>query len=288
MKILFGSNDFIGSNIMVQRFIQHAPHHDIRVAGYYRNHQYLNTIDWCLDALYQVRVGTENYFQKNHGISGPHINHNIADIVVNELVEWMPEMVISDCEPFTASIAKILEIPLFYCSSALQLVGIEHERKEIDLKLFSSLKSSILSLPKGDAYLVYSALCDVQPKPVLKNGFEWIRPYSKNVDDVIHTTEDIDLSLFSKALPENSFITTGETSFIADGIYAKKNIFVCPNPLEPEQILNAQLLDWYGCGTNIGRPKSLDFVKRVVERTKSKPVLSMQRCYQLDERIEHA
>jgi hypothetical protein len=289
MRILFGSGDFIGSNIMVSRFVQHSTYHDVRIAAYYRNHKYLKNIDWCLDALYPTKVGRENYFQKYHGIQGPYVNHTLADTVINDLVEWMPELVISDCEPFTACIAKILDIPLWYCSSALQLIGIEYERNAIHANTFDTLKRSLLSLPIGDVYLVYSPLCDVYGRPVLKDGFEWVRPYSVDLSesDNFLSTESVDFCTFAKALPEKSILCTGETSLVSDSIYARKGLFVCPNPLEEEQILNAQLLEFYGCGLNIGRPQSLDFLKRQVERPNPLPVLNMQKCKQLDERIDH-
>ena len=74
MKILFGAGNNLGSNIMVSRFIENTDH-DIRVAAYYRNHEPLKSINWCLDALYDTKVGDKNYFKHYYGVSGPHINH---------------------------------------------------------------------------------------------------------------------------------------------------------------------------------------------------------------------
>jgi hypothetical protein len=278
MKILFGAGNFIGSNIMLSRFLQHAQDHDVRIAAYYRNHRYLQSIDWCLDAL-NTR-GEKNYFKEKCGITGPPIDHYLADMIVNDLLEWSPDLIISDCEFFTAMLAKVLEVPLWYCSPMLQMIGIEHDRKELNTKILDTTKLYLESLPRGDAYLVYSPLCDISARPLLKRGFEWARPYSTAPKEF--TTEDVDLEVVQKAKP-NSLVTTGETSFVADCLYAGKPLLITPNPSEIEQVLNAQLMQWYGAAVNIGRSTSTDFIKRQVERCTQKPLLSVQKWSQLDE-----
>jgi hypothetical protein len=227
-------------------------------------------------------VGDKNYFKENHGQIGPHVNHEMADLIIDDLLEWQPELVISDCEYFTAMVAKALEIPLWYCSAVLQLVGIEHDRKEINTKIFDRTKMYLDSLPQGDVYLIYSPLCDISSRPFLKKGFEWVRPYSV----VGGETTSVELPTIQKALPEGSILTTGETSFVSDCLYTGRPIFISPNPREIEQVLNAQLMEWYGAARNLGRPQNIDFVKRQVERHTATPVLSVQDWKQLDERLE--
>lgn len=283
MRILYGSGNFIGSNIQAARFLHNAPGHEVRVAAYYRNHRYLKSFDWCLDALFNTKVGEQNYFESKHAVPGPHINHEIADMIVEDLLEWQPELVISDCENFTAAIAKVLEIPLWYCSPILQMIGIEHDRKEISTKIFDTLKGYLEGLPKGDAYLVYSPLCDISCRPFLKSGFEWVRPYSV-VPGEITTT---DLSTICKAIPERALLTTGETSFVSDCLYANKPTYISPDPGEVEQVLNAQLFEWYGVGRNIGRPQNIEFAKLKVEKTILPPSLNIQNWKQLDERLDN-
>jgi hypothetical protein len=281
MKILFGAGNFIGSNIMLLRFLQHAQEHDIRIAAYYRNHKYLQNIDWCLDALKVKRK--PNYFKYKHGIAGPPVDHFLADMIINDLLEWEPELVISDCEIFTAMIAKVLEIPLWYCSPMLQMIGIEHDRKALNTKIMDTTKVYLESLPQGDAYLVYSPLCDIAARPMLKCGYEWVRPYSIEPNEL--TSECFDISNLQRLIPENSLVTTGETSFVSDCLYTRKPFFVSPNPSEIEQVLNAQLLQWYGVAINIGRSINMNFIKRQVERSVSRPSLSIQKWNQLDERL---
>ena len=204
-------------------------------------------------------------------------------MIINDLLEWEPELVISDCEFFTAIVAKVLEIPLWYCSPMLQMIGIEHERKELNTKIMDTTKRYIESLPLANAYLVYSPLCDISARPLLKHGYEWVRPYSTS--PVEFTTENFDISNLQRLVPINSLVTTGETSFVSDCLYTGKPFFVSPNPSEIEQVLNAQLLQWYGVANNIGRSINMNFVKRQVERSVPHPSLSIQKWRQLDERL---
>lgn len=277
MKILFGANNNIGSNIMLSRFLKKTKNHDIRIAAYYRNNKYLKSIDWCLDAL-PTWSGNLNYFKNKYEVQGPSVDYLLADMIINDLLEWGPELVISDCEPFTAAISKILEIPLWYCSPMLQITGIEHEKKSLNIS------KKIKLLPKADSYFVYSPLCDISSRPILKPGYEWIKPYS-NMPDEFTTEEDFNINDVKRLIPENTLVTTGETSFVSDCLYSGKSIVISPNPLETEQVLNAQLLQWYGVGINIGRSMNMNFIKRQVENIQPPPLLSIQKWSYLDNKL---
>jgi len=280
MKILYGANNNAGSNTMLKRFIENSPQHSIRAMGYYKNSDCLRTIDWCLDALYQTSVGDKNYFMLNHGIKGPHINHEMADTVINDLVDWEPDLVISECEPFSAMIAKALEVPLWYCSPMLQLTGIEMSPKDINSRLFDKSKQKILGLPKGDRYLVYSPLCDIAGRPFLKEGYEYVRPYSKNPTE----TSLVDVSDIERCIPSSHLLCTGEISLLSDCLYSEKTFWITPSPKEEEQVLNAQLFETYGVAKNIGRPNSLLFIQKLVENP-IKAKLSLQSWKMLDEML---
>jgi hypothetical protein len=262
MKILIGSGNFTGSNLMVSRWLKNMPQHEFKVAAWYRNNRYLPVIDWCIDGLQNIKVGELNYFNQNFGIQGSYINHDLADTIIEDL----------------------LEIPLWYCSGMLQMIGIEHDRKEIQTKKFDRIKMYLETLPKGDAYLIYSPLCDISSRPLLKDGFDWIRPYSAMPREV--STENIDLSMIKRVIPDKALLSTGETSLVSDCIYSGRVTFITPRPNDPEQVLNAQLLEWYGCARNIGRPQSIEFVKLMVDGYSQIPSLSIQKWKQLDEKIE--
>lgn len=284
MKILIGAGNYTGSNLMVSRWVKHLQRHDIKIAAWYKNHKYLNVIDWCFDGMKNYKFGESNYFKKNFGIKGIYINSKLAEMIIDELFDWKPDLIISDCDKFTAAIAKIFEIPLWYCSSMLQFNGIDHCRNEMG-KNFDIIRSKLEKLPKGDKYLVYSSLCDISLRPFLKDGFEWVMPYFEQ--PIKHmSTEDIDLSIIQKLIPDNSLLCTGETSFVSDCIYDGKMIFINPNPKDFEQFLNAQLLEWYGCAKNIGRSQNVDFIKTIIRGYCQKPVLSIQGWKTLDERLD--
>jgi hypothetical protein len=285
MKILYGAGNFIGSNIQAARFIQNAFGHEVRIAAYYRNNRYLNSIDWCLDALYRIKIKEKNYFDSKFGIKGPRVNYEIADMIIDDILEWQPDLVISDCEYFTASISKILNITLWYCSSILQIIGIEHDRKELNTKKMNNIRKYLNTFPKGDAYLVYSPLCDISSRPFLKLNFEWVRPYTITPDNVV--TDGEDFSIIKKAIPKGSLLSTGETSFVSDCLYSGNMMFVSPEPNDLEQNMNAYLLEWYGCALNIGRSKNIKYIKRVVENFDKKPMLSIQNWKYLHERLSN-
>jgi len=280
VKILFGAGNFIGSNIMLSRFLEKTKEHDIRIISYYRNHKYLHHIDWCLDAIYNSRnKQNNNYFKLKYDMISPGVNHYLADLIINEITEWEPDLVISDCELFTALVAKILKIQLWYCSPILQFIGINYECK----KIYNNKIKNLSLLPKGDKYLVYSPLCDISSRPILKEGFEWVKPYYKLPEEF--TTENIKIQDLQRLIPKNSLVTSGETSFVADCLYTGNPLFISPNPLEPEQVINAKLMEWYCSAINIGRSMNMNFIKNQIEKMKSKPVLSIQKWRTLDQKI---
>jgi hypothetical protein len=276
MKILFSAGNYIGSNLMLSRFLHHTSH-EIRIATYYRNHQYLHHIDWSLDAL----LGSSRKYFDKHGFTGPKVNSYNVDLFIDDLLQWQPDLVINDCEIITALITKILDIPLWYCSPLLQLTGIIHNNG-FNLYEFSKTIFDINQLPKGDLYLVYSPLCDIASRPLLKTGYEWIKPYYQSPKEI--TTENINFEKM-QYLFKDVVINTGETSILSDHFYSGKSVLISPNPGELEQLLNARLFNWYGAGLDIGRSFDINFLNMQVERVIPKSILSIQNWSQLHERI---
>ena len=283
MKILLGGSNFTSSNIMLSRFLDHLTD-DIRICAWYRNHQYLPWIDWCLDAVH--KHSTKNYFQIHHGIKGPSVDHGVAINVLDDILDWGPDLVISDCESFTACVAKVLGIPLWYCSGILQFNAIEHKIGAINNNAFLHLRDTIKVLPKGDLYLVYSGLCDIECPPILKDGFEWVKPYNNtnNHNKIVSSCES-SIESISTVIPDGYLLCSGETSLVGDCLYSGMPFYVCPDPLDQECLLNAQMLQHCGCAVNIGRPKSLEFVKTQVEKPNNAPKMSDQYWNSLDEKV---
>jgi hypothetical protein len=275
MRILYGANNNIDSNRRLAQFINHSNNVVVKIAAYYKNHEYLDHIDWALDAIHTKSNVDRNSVCDLFGTTDvPMVDFKRISWVFDELVEWMPDLVISDCEPITAHIAKTMGIELWYCSPMLQLTGIEWKTGQAKmLKQISSTKSKINRLPKASKYLVYSPFCDISG-PTLKDGFEWVKPYHEALDVIPHKCIGYDppkeiLDLFPGEVTEVA-LTTGETSYLSEIIYGGLGALVIGNAECPEAILNAELCRLYGVGDNLGKitKKSFDRVKKQIQDTR--------------------
>lgn len=252
MRILFGGSNNIGSNIMISRFIQNSSH-DIKVISYYRNHKYIPYIDYCLDDIFcRAKKNITPYFKQHFGINCTEVKSKFADLIINDLLDWSPDLVISDCEIFTASIAKIIELPLYYCSPLLQFYSLKNKI------LFLKLKELLFNLPKADKYLVYSPV----PNLILKDNFYQVYPYYNSVQSPtqVLTSEEESFKKTLQILPNGVLLTSGETSFITDCINSGNKFVISPNPEETEQVLNARICDDYNVAKNIGRSDNFQYI----------------------------
>jgi hypothetical protein len=194
--------------------------------------------------------------------------------VFDELVEWMPDLVISDCEPVTAYIAKTMGVDLWYCSPMLQLTGLQWKSGQGKmLKQISTARSHITKLPKASKYLVYSPFHEFNG-PKLKDGFEWVTPYTEALDEIPHKCLDFNPSKEMLDLMEKNdrdlALTTGETSYLSEILKGGCYPMVIGNADCPEAILNAELCRIYGVGDNLGKisKKSFDRIKKQIEEFK--------------------
>lgn len=204
MKILYGAGNLYGANSRLSRFLQHNKTHDIKIATYYKNHHLLHHIDWTLDAC-RSRYNTE--------------------FLVEDVCRWLPDLIISDYDNITAKIAERLDIELWTCSPMHLLNGIDWD---------SWMKWPSKLIPfrvPAVRKFIYSPFGDIQFRPLLKDGFEWVSPYNKT---------------------SNSKIIKGSTCEIADLLYDNKSIYISPDLLDPECILNAHICEYLGIGINIG------------------------------------
>ena len=256
---------------MLSRWLKNITGHDIRTFAYYTNSQFLSSVNYILDTLFE---NAENCVFTEFGIKGPRVNKKIAELIITDISDWNPDLIISDCEIISAKLAKLLEIPLWYCSPILQFVGWDHDRGE-----GKTPNSYFNKLPKADRNFIYSPLCDIEDRPILKEGYEWCRPYYQ--DPEIITTEDI--SLIEKAAKDN-LVTTGETSFVADCIYSEWPFFISPNPNNIEQMINARICDYRKIATNLGRQSNISLLKESVEKV-CQPKLKIQENRTLDQII---
>jgi len=77
-------------------------------------------------------------------------------------------------------------------------------------------------------------------------------------------------------------------SLVSDCMYKDKPFYIAPNPKDMEQMLNAQLYEWYGVARNIGRPQSISFIAKQVEKLNPGPTLSIQNWKQLDQKVNES
>src|SRR3972149_8175654 len=99
MKILYSADNRPGASIQLQRFLSQTKE-TVRIAAYLPAHRYLEKIDWTLDAL-----RTKNHFRKNQvnelfGYTGlPFVDLENIERLLDDVVAWSPDLVISDAEP---------------------------------------------------------------------------------------------------------------------------------------------------------------------------------------------
>ena len=279
MKILYGAGNRPGANLQLKRFLGHC-NLDIRCAAYFHGSDLLECVDWTLDALQSNNSYDKGKLNSLFGYEGaPHIDYNHAQILLEEVYAWKPDLVISDAEPITAHIAKALELRLWYCSPLLLINGIEWERKQHKYSFaIKKMYKTLQTLPQAERKLVYSPFCDISMRPRLKDGFEWCKPYSETESfGKINTmspqrVENDCFKYIQQNLKNNQVLTTGETSFVADAIYSGYNIAVAPAISDPESLTNASLCEYYFLGSDLGEIEtSIEYAQHQFDRFLTRP-----------------
>ncbi len=327
MRILYSSGNRLGANNQLQRFLEYlSPSHTVKVAAFVRGSHSFKNIDWTLDSLYQnilppIKKRELVQIFKHNGL--PSINKENAIIFLNEADRFEPDLIISDGDPVSAHIAKTLGVCLWYCSPLHVYDGIEWEKDQLRYcsLLEATRKMLIRTMPDPDRIFVYSPFGDISFRPTLRTGYEWLMPYHKN-DNVQSAQEDnifvlndpdrtqiltkivnalnhkvtvIDSDLvedYSSLLKGCSkFVTTGETSYIADAFYQEKEICIIPSLKDPESLLNSILVKEYGIGIDLAQLElmgsfAVDELDKALEDRNNKKFLSRQNLQQLHQKVE--
>jgi hypothetical protein len=254
MRILYGAGQSSGANVRLGRFLKRCKH-EVIVAAYYRNHKYLHHIDWALDAVRTTDPTRRTMVNDLFGHTGvPQIDYDLTSMILDHLVENTPDLIISDYEPITAHIAETMEIPLWYCSPLLMLPGLDWENGQGKMiRQFDGVLENIRKMPTAQRQLVYSPFCDLAGRPLLKEGFEWVKPYVERNQSLIIDTHPLLNRLQHSVLQEGTPITTGETCFVSDMMYQNRAMAVVPDLEDAERTLMAELCSWYGVGQNMGQ-----------------------------------
>lgn len=85
-----------------------------------------------------------------------------------------------------------------------------------------------------------------------------VSPYSESFNNIDLFLNNDDESYKKLLGCCKKVFTTGETSYVADAIYNKKNICIAPSLNDPETLLNAILVKEYSVGVDIGQVELMD------------------------------
>jgi hypothetical protein len=180
VRILYGAGNRVGANSQLYRFLSALDKkHIVAVAAYSGSSFLYSKLNWSLDALHYNTIA-----KKSKRIMDRVLNIKLLlnvenlKVLVKEIGEFEPDIIINDCEPITATIARSLNIKLWYCSPLHLLGGIVWEKDQLKYRTpIIAARKLLNKLPDPDRCFIYSPFGDVRNRPILKSGFNWITPY---------------------------------------------------------------------------------------------------------------
>lgn len=244
MKILYGAGNINGSNLRLSHFLRHTQH-DVRCAAFFREHQYLETIHWTLDALTSAPNTSAKEIQELTGIPfRVHIDNFTK--MLDDISDWNPDLIVTDYEFITAYISKVLDIPMISCSPLHLIDGVKWERGK--KFLFSSVYEKLKLFSGAVERFIYSPFGYLNNAPELLEGFDWITPYEESSSLYKRDTEKI-----SKLVSVNNCsFNTGNSQNLYHQLKKHKKICVSEDPSDLEARLNGIFVDTLGLGLSIG------------------------------------
>lgn len=300
MKIIYSAGNRCGANIQLKRFLENvSANHEIKIAAYVKSSTSLKHIDWTLDSLYYNILGTKKK-QKLKDLfqyDVPSVNFKNASILVQEIIKFDPDLIISDGEFFVPVIAKLIKKPIYYCSPLHLLDGIKWDYGTLEyLYFFKKTLKYLKSFPKGDKYFVYSNFGDIKFRPFLKPNYEWVTPYTNNQNDKLYFSDLDRLNKIKKIcefvdIPNNFTLNDGDTNYLSDMFYKNINIIVSPTIGNAENLINACLVKKFNIGTDISQFElmdiySLDVLSDAINNKYINDFVSLQNYPKLHERVE--
>jgi len=186
MKILYAASNNQNAKIQLSRFLRamEGSKHQVKIAAYKKSSPKNINIDWTLDALLNI------YRPDLLSLQGDNLN-----IYFEQVKDYSPDLVISDLEYFTSSVAKELDINLWQCSSSLiNYALVRNEKYNLGLFKFHAhalnrdtvhSQRMVNILDNSDRNFVYSHYGDMNEPPTLMDGFQWVRPYHQVAKDYV-------------------------------------------------------------------------------------------------------
>lgn len=224
MKILYSAGNRVGADSQLFRFLKKCDH-EIKIAAYVKSSESLYHIDWTLDALYHnySKVDREKLFDLFKSNNIPRVGMKEIELLVEEIADFSPDLIICDYEPILATIATAMGIELWYCSPVHLLDGIKWKYGQLKYNgLLENTRKNLSRLPKANKTFVYSIFGDMVNAPELKYGYEWIRPYhidatSSNNDIGVAVIPDSgrisELSKILNCIPPFCFTLFGHSTY---------------------------------------------------------------------------
>lgn len=184
MRIVYSAGNRVGADTQLYRFLKNTSH-EIKIAAYIKSSNNLSHIDWTLDALYHKysKTDKEKIFDLFNSYNIPRVGMNEIEILVEEVSEFNPDLIICDYEPIMSNVASAIGAKLWYCSPVHMLDGIDWGYGKLKYRgLLENTRKALPRLPIPDKTFIYSPFCDFEKAPILKSGYEWIRPYHVSCD----------------------------------------------------------------------------------------------------------
>ena len=258
MKILYAAGNRIGSYFILRRFINSISHknYNLKVAAYKKSSNNFD-VDYTLDCLLNFTDPTAFSFNKNY------------TYYKNEIRRFAPDLIISDFEVYSSTIAMELNINLIQYSPIVLYYALDKDimqslgfHKHYSYLLEENHKKSeyinnIMDYSKKK--FILSHLCDCKNRPKLLYGFEWCRPSfilgegSKRLDyilalakpntKVINEFKNKNIAIYQEDDYIESIencsvvISDGTEMFLTDAFYNQKSCISYPRYDDIESII---------------------------------------------------
>lgn len=288
MKILYSTSDRIGGDSQARRIIKHLPQHEIKLAAYSQSSQSFKYIDWTLDALKYNKSNIRHTWKieefLDHREYFPNVNIDNLKKFLLDVIDFEPDLIISDYEPISGLIAKKIGCELWYCSPLhlLNALNVKSNNFIYSHQMHHEKKTFSRHFVKPNRVFIYSPFVDIIDEKQIIPGYELVRPYyyesennngnlavlndnnrynvlnkilycSDNNFNVIKQFECAEDDYIKLLNNSDALLCCGETSMIADALYSGKKLLISPNMKDIESLINANFCREYGLGFDLSQ-----------------------------------
>jgi hypothetical protein len=285
MKIIYAGNNTIGSSVQAERICQALNSHSVKIAGYSFYH--IN-LDWTLDCLNTNKITFSN---SNFKRLYSQIEHYKPDLVISDYNFYFSYIAIKlkiKLYQVSSLIAWDFADPVF--KSKLNLYKYNKKLFEGNWRTVANMSSVI---ENSDKLFCYSPFSDYYKVINLPSSISWVDPYVLDKQpvlskydncypfiiqnkNILHSIKNTNTLLYGSCdeqfnviknkytnekynyglIASDNLYCSGETSFIADGLYNNKNLHLFKvNDLE--SLINIQYYEYFKPSNKILKNKKL-------------------------------